>query len=99
MTDASLVDERPVLGGLTAPQVDEVVRAHTMRGETVGVCLHHGPCHLDPDLVEWARREPTGGFVRCDLGYRWAFVPPESCLERVELDAAHVVVESRRAGT
>jgi hypothetical protein len=76
---------------LGPPPVDDRLRDRIMRGERGGGCAHLGPCSLPADLVEWARAEPTGGFIRCEHGDRYVFVAPESCIERVEPDAAHSV--------
>lgn len=94
----SLVDSRRILGGLTVPNLDGMARDTAMRAHRPAPHRHRGPCELYGAAVEWAHAEPSGGFARCERGCgRWVFIPPATCIERIEPDAAHAVVATRRA--
>lgn len=51
---------------------------------------HAGPCLLEGEPVDLARRHPCGGLVPCEVCGRPVFVAPDTCLERVEDDLEEI---------
>lgn len=49
-------------------------------------------CSIDGDAYRWCSRLPAGGMVLCSCG-RPIFIPPETCLEYLEDEAASSVVD------
>lgn len=55
-------------------------------------------CTVDAAAVDHIRRQPGGGVVICAECPRAIFIPPATCLERIEYDAEATIVIDHATG-
>lgn len=55
-------------------------------------------CQLDGDAYEWCSRIPAGGLAYCLVCGIPIFIPPQTCLERIDHEPAAEIVVDRASG-
>lgn len=76
-------------GGID-PTLNAPHSSRVFQGKYTGIDPDHF-CELDGESYRWCARQPAGGLTYCVRCHIPIFVPPETCLERLEPDAAHTL--------